>query len=103
MLRILLIVLLGSTFFVHSYSQVYYADIKWYTIDGALKLQKEKPGKLLVEVYTKWSKVCHKLDQLSLSQQHIADYINSNYYPVKLGAESRAPIYYMGQKDEWKN
>lgn len=103
MLRILLIVLLGSTFFVHSYSQFYESDIKWYTIDEALKLQKEKPGKLLVEVYTKWCKVCHKLDQLSLSQQHIADYINNNYYPVKFDAESRAPIYYMGQKYEYKN
>lgn len=103
MIRSILTVLLISAYFTQSFSQDYVSDIKWYTIDEALELQKEKPGKLLVEVYTKWCKVCHKLDQLSLSQQHIADYINENFYPVKFDAESKAPIYFMGQKYEFKS
>lgn len=103
MLRSILTVVLFSAFFTQSLTQVYDSNIKWYTIEEALELQKEIPGKLLVEVYTKWCKVCHKLDQLSLSQQHIADYINENYYPVKFDAESKAPIYFMGQKYEFKN
>lgn len=102
-MRLLLTVLLFPSFCAYSLSQSYNSDIKWYTIEEALALQKEKPGKLLVEVYTKWCKVCHKLDQLSLSQQHIAQYINDNYYPVKFDAESKAPIYFMGQKYDFKN
>ena len=103
MIRILQIVFIVSIYSFHSYGQSYNSDIKWTTIDQALEMQKDEPRKLLIEVFTKWCKVCHKLDQLSLSQEHIAEYINENYYPVKFDAESKAPIYFMGQKYEFKN
>ncbi len=103
MTRILLIVSVVFIFSFHSYGQVYNSDIKWMSIEEALDKQNEEPRKILIEVYTKWCKVCHKLDQLSLSQQHIAEYINENYYPVKFDAESKAPIYFMGQKYDFKN
>lgn len=103
MIRILLTVFVTFIFLFHSYGQSYDSGIKWMSIDKALELQKDEPRKLLVEVYTKWCKVCHKLDQLSLSKEHIAEYINENYYPVKFDAESKAPIYYMGNKYEFKN
>ncbi|MBY5957036.1 DUF255 domain-containing protein [Membranicola marinus] len=104
MIRILLSVL--AVFFITfqaSGQQQYKSNIHWYTIDEAMDLQQKEPRKLLIEVYTSWCKVCHKLDQLSLSQEHIAKYINDNYYPVKFDAESKSTIYFLGQKYEYKN
>lgn len=104
MIRILLSVLAAFFFTFQGFGQQEYdSNIQWYSIDEALDLQQKEPRKLLVEVYTKWCKVCHKLDQLSLSQEHIAKYINDNYYPVKFDAESKSTIYFLGQKYEYKN
>jgi len=103
MTRVLLTVFAILIFTFHSYGQVYDSDIKWMSIEEALDKQNDEPRKILIDVYTKWCKVCHKLDQLSLSQQHIAEYINDNYYPVKFDAESKTHIYFMGQKYEFKN
>lgn len=104
MIRILLSVLIVFFFTIQSHGQEGYdSNIRWYSMDEALDLQQKEPRKLLIEVYTKWCKVCHKLDQLSLSQEHIAEYINDNYYPVKFDAESKSTIYFLGQKYEYKN
>lgn len=103
MYRSLLSIILIASYVIPSFGQNYDSDIQWLPIEEALKKQKDEPKKLLIEVYTKWCKVCHKLDQLSLSQQHISDYINENYYPVKFDAESKKAIYYMGKKYEFNN
>lgn len=83
-------------------AQINDSGVRWVSLEEALAYQKENPKKILIEIYTDWCRVCHKLDQLSLSQQHIAEYINENYYPVKFDAESKKPVYFMGQKYEYK-
>ncbi|WP_236976438.1 thioredoxin family protein [Membranihabitans maritimus] len=74
------------------------SDIHWMDIEDALRLQKVEQKKILVEVYTDWCKVCHKLDQISLSQPQIANYINEFYYPVKFNAECEKTVYFRGKK-----
>lgn len=84
------------------FSQSVDSEIQWMSIEEAMVKQKENPKKILIEVYTTWCKVCHKLDKLSLSQQHIAEYINEHYYPVRFDAESRKSVYFMGTKYDYK-
>lgn len=74
------------------------SDIHWMDIEDALRLQKVEQKKILVEVYTDWCKVCHKLDQISLSQPQVANYINEFYYPVKFNAECRKTVFFRGKK-----
>lgn len=68
------------------------ADLKWYTWEEAVALQKTQPKKLLIDVYTDWCGWCKKMDKSTFIDQQVMDYLNKNFYAVKLNAEQRADI-----------
>jgi thioredoxin-related protein len=72
--------------------------VKWYTIEEALTLNKTKPKKIMIDVFTDWCGWCKKMDKDVFSHPVIARYLNEYYYPVKFNAESTAPIDFNGQK-----
>ncbi|XOV94552.1 MAG: thioredoxin family protein [Bacteroidota bacterium] len=67
-------------------------EIKWYSFEEAVALSKEKPKKLLIDIYTDWCGWCKKMDADAYSNQHLVDYINKNYYAVKFNAEQKEDI-----------
>jgi len=70
--------------------------VKWYTIQEAEKLAKENSKKVMIDVYTYWCGWCKKMDKETFNHPVTAAYLNENYYPVKLNAESREDITFMG-------
>ena len=70
--------------------------VKWYSIEEAEKFNKEQPRKIMIDVYTDWCGWCKKMDQETFNHPVIAKYINENYYPVKLDAESKEEIVFNG-------
>jgi thioredoxin-related protein len=70
--------------------------VKWYTIEEAEKLSKQHSKKVMIDVYTDWCGWCKKMDKETFNHPVIAQYINENYYPVKLNAESKEDITFMG-------
>ena len=74
------------------------STVKWYTIEEALILNKTKPKKIMIDVFTDWCGWCKKMDKDAFSHPVIARYLNEYYYPVKFNAESTAPIDFNGQK-----
>lgn len=71
--------------------------VKWYTIEEAELLAKKEPKKIMIDVYTDWCGWCKKMDAETFSHPVIADFINKNYYPVKLDAESEDDITFNGK------
>jgi len=71
-------------------------QVKWYTIQEAEILSKQNPRKIMIDVYTDWCGWCKKMDAETFSHPVIAEYINNNYYAVKLNAESTADITFNG-------
>lgn len=71
--------------------------IKWYTFQEAIKLQKENPKMIFVDVYTDWCGWCKKMDKSTFSNEVIAKYMNENYYPVKFDAEMKAEVEFKGK------
>lgn len=67
-------------------------EIKWYTIEQALELNKKEPKKLVVDVYTDWCVWCKVMDKNTYGNAIIASYLNEKYYPVKLNAEQKENI-----------
>jgi thioredoxin-related protein len=61
--------------------------VKWYSFEEAFELNKTKPKKIFVDVYTDWCGWCKKMDQTTFSHPYIAEYLNKHFYPVKLNAE----------------
>jgi uncharacterized protein YyaL (SSP411 family) len=76
---------------IFSYS-LFGQEVKWYTIEQALELNKKEPRKIMVDVYTDWCGWCKKMDLTTFSNKEIANYLNTKYYPVKFNAEQKESI-----------
>jgi thioredoxin-related protein len=72
--------------------------VKWYTLDEALKLNKEKPKKILIDVYTDWCGWCKKMDKDVYTHPVIAKYLNDNFYTVKFNAETTDTVIFGDRK-----
>jgi thioredoxin-related protein len=68
------------------------AELKWYTWEEATELNKTKPKKMMIDVYTDWCGWCKRMDKSTFTDTAVAAYLNENFYPVKLNAEQREEI-----------
>ena len=71
-------------------------QINWVSIQEAEKMNKEKPKKIMVDVYTDWCGWCKRMDKDTFSNPVIAEIINEHYYAVKLNAEGKDEIIFNG-------
>lgn len=72
------------------------SQINWISIEEAEELTKETPKKIFVDVYTDWCGWCKRMEANTFSHPYIIDYINENFYAVKLNAEQDEPIVFRG-------
>lgn len=71
-------------------------EIKWVSLEDALALQKKKPKKIMMDVYTNWCGPCKMLDKNTFQNPDVAKYVNDNYYAVKFNAEGNDVVKYKG-------
>jgi uncharacterized protein YyaL (SSP411 family) len=76
---------------IFSYS-LFGQEVKWYTIEQAIELNKKEQRKIMVDVFTDWCGYCKLMDRNTFSNTIIADYLNNNYYPVKFNAEQKENV-----------
>ncbi|WP_034062345.1 thioredoxin family protein [Lacinutrix jangbogonensis] len=62
-------------------------EINWVTLEEAVELQKKKPKKIMMDVYTSWCGPCKMLDRNTFQNKDVATYVNKHYYAVKFNAE----------------
>lgn len=72
-------------------------EINWVTLEKAMELQKKKPKKIMMDVYTNWCGPCKMLDKNTFQTADVANYVNENYYAVKFNAEGNETINYKGK------
>jgi thioredoxin-related protein len=73
-------------------------DFKWLSYDEAQKLASKSHKKIFVDVYTDWCGWCKKMDQTTLKNPEIRDYLSKKFYAVKLNAESTKKVTYKGRE-----
>ena len=78
-------------------------QVHWMTRDQAISKSKVEKKKVLVEIYTVWCSFCKKLDAVTLKEPDIAEYINENFYPVRLDAQCKTPIEILGKSYKYKD
>ncbi len=87
-----------AAFTVRQKTVVPVADtLKWYTWEEAAELNKTKPKKIFVDVYTDWCGWCKRMDKTTFVDSTVSAYLAANFYPVKLNAEQKADIEFNGQ------
>lgn len=72
--------------------------IKWYSFEEAYALNKKKPKKIFVDVYTSWCGWCKKMDAETFANPVISKYMSEHFYCVKLDAERKDTVVLDGQK-----
>lgn len=70
--------------------------INWITLEEAVNAQKKEPKKIMIDAYTNWCGPCKMLDKNTFQNKSVVDYINKNYYAVKLNAEGNEKITFKG-------
>lgn len=71
--------------------------VKWYTLEEALKLNKEHPKRIFMDMYTDWCGWCKRMEATTFTNATIAKYMNDNFYPVRFNAEQRDSVVFNGQ------
>jgi len=99
MKRILMLVLL-----IGSISPVLAGDksaeenkIHWMNLDEVQAAMKKEPRKVLIDVYTGWCGWCKRMDATTYESPDVIKYINQNFYAVKLDAERKDSVRFMGK------
>ncbi len=78
-------------------------QIQWVTWEEAIDLSKNEQKKIFVDVYTDWCGYCKKLDNTTLSNASIVDYVNETYYAIKFDAETKEDITLNGKTYRYTN
>ncbi|MFK7935076.1 MAG: thioredoxin family protein [Saprospiraceae bacterium] len=76
-------------------------DIKWYTFEEAVEMNKTQPKKFLVDVYTDWCGWCKVMDKKTFTDNKVKAYVNEHFYAVKLDAEQKEAIQFNDNKFEF--
>lgn len=70
--------------------------INWITFQEAVKLNETAPKKIFIDVFTEWCGWCKRMDQTTFTDAAVVEYMNENYYAVKLDAEMSDTIVFSG-------
>jgi thioredoxin-related protein len=71
--------------------------ITWLTIEQVQVAMKKEPRKVLMDVYTDWCGWCKVMDRETFSNKEVIKYLNTNFYAVKLNAEQKEDIHFLGK------
>lgn len=80
-----------------TYSQEENGAVKWLTFKEAQEKNKKEPRPFLIDFYTDWCGWCKHMMRTTYSNLSLAQYVNTNFYPVKFNAEGKDTVEYNGQ------
>jgi hypothetical protein len=70
----------------------------WISLEQAAELLKKEKRPVLIDLYTDWCGWCKVMDRKTYANKKVADYLGNKFYTVKVDAESKQPIRWMGQE-----
>lgn len=75
------------------------SQIQWMKFEEAVAANASQPKMIIVDVYTDWCGWCKKMDKETFTDPKVIEYINTNFYAVKMNAEDNVRTFdFMGKK-----
>ncbi|MEM7550416.1 MAG: thioredoxin fold domain-containing protein [Bacteroidota bacterium] len=74
------------------------AKIEWITLEELQTKMESEPRKVLIDSYASWCGWCKVMDKTTFSEKKVVEYVNENYYAVKLDTESEELINFKGKE-----
>ncbi len=71
--------------------------IQWVTLDELKDLNEKEPRKVFIDIYATWCGPCKLMDKKTFTDPKIVQYVNSNYYAVKLNGEGKKQVNLFGR------
>jgi thioredoxin-related protein len=75
--------------------------INWLSFDAATQKNTQQPRKIMVKIYAEDCTWCKRMDEMTLNQKSVIDYVNTNFYAVQLNADSKEPILFRDKTYEY--
>ncbi len=74
-------------------------EVQWVSFSEAVELAAtdENPKKVFIDVYTDWCGWCKKMDKDTFQNTAVAQYMEDNFYMVKMDGEGKDPIDFKGK------
>ncbi|MDA7501734.1 thioredoxin family protein [Chitinophagales bacterium] len=76
--------------------------VSWLTIDQLEQVAKTDKKKVMVDLYTSWCGWCKKMDKSTFQHGQISQYLNENFHAVKMDAEMKDNISFLGEDHAFK-
>jgi thioredoxin-related protein len=70
--------------------------VKWLSLQEAMQKQLQQPRPMIIDFYTSWCGWCKHMMRTTYANPGLAEYINTNLYPVKFDAEGKDSLVYLG-------
>lgn len=84
------------TTYFHAQTNETEPTINWLTFEEAMKRNEADPKQIFIDVYTDWCGWCKKMDASTFQEKKVIDFL-SNYHCVKLDAEQKDIIHFLGK------
>lgn len=74
-------------------------EVNWISFSEAVALtaSEENPKKVFIDVYTDWCGWCKKMDKDTFQNPEVAQYMQDNFYMVKMDGEGKEDIAFKGK------
>ena len=72
-------------------------EIQWVTLDELQVLNQKEPRKVFIDIYATWCGPCKLMDKKTFADPEIVQYVNENYYAVKLNGEGKKQVNIFGK------
>ncbi|MBX2840262.1 MAG: DUF255 domain-containing protein [Flammeovirgaceae bacterium] len=78
------------------------AEILWLDFPQLEDSMRRNPKKVIIKIETDWCKYCKLMDKTTFNDPKIVQILNENYYLIKLDAESKSDIKFLGRNYKFK-
>jgi thioredoxin-related protein len=73
-----------------------------FTFEEVEELQQQTPKPILIFLYTDWCKICFGMKKTTFRNTEVIKLLNDNFYFVKLNAEEKKDITFLGKMFTYK-